>query len=140
MLTEALFLIVGIAIAAGTGFAWAWWRRGKALTEFNARCTHLEMSLAAAKRSLVQLSMQGKDKEIAMAALKEGLTRNAAQTEQLRDLVKVHVARRREFEEWANPIRASLGDALGKVMQELKDRVATITHTGGAGEHRVTSA
>jgi hypothetical protein len=124
VMTEVLFLTVGIASAASVAFAWAWWRRGKVLAEFNARCTHLEMSLAAARRSLVQLSTQARDKEVAVAALKDVLARNARQIEQLRDLVKMYVARRREYDEWANPIRASLGEAFGRVIQELKDHVA----------------
>ena len=121
---EVLFFLAGIVSAAGAAFAWAWWRRGKVNAVLNARCIDLEMSLAAARRSLVQMSTQVKDKEIVVAAMKEDLMRNARQIERLRDVVKMHVARRREFDDWANPIRASLGEALGKVMQELKDHVA----------------
>jgi hypothetical protein len=82
------------------------------------------MSLAAANRSLVGLAAQQKEKRAALAALNESLKKSNAQLEQLRDLVKVHVARRREFDEWANPIRASLGEGIGKVLQALKERVA----------------
>ena len=121
---EVLLLSAAIAVTAAVIFAWFWWRRARALTELSARCTHLEMSLAAAKRSLVQLTTQQKEKQIAAAALKEGLLQSTEQVERLRDLVKMHVARRREFEEWANPIRASLGEGVGKILQELKDRVA----------------
>jgi len=139
-MTEALFLIVGIASAAAAALAWAWFRRGKVLAELNARCTHLEMSLAAATRSLVQLSTQARDKEIAVAALKDVLTRNARQTEQLRDLVKMHVARRREFDEWAKPIRASLGEALGREMRELKEQVVRQEFAMRRQERIVTEA
>ena len=123
MMTEWLFMIVGIAIAAGIVFAWQWWVRGRALKSLRARLTDVEMSLAATNRILNRMAAGQKEKQIALSAANESLARTTTQLQQLRDLVKVHVARRREFDEWANPIRASLGDAVGRVLQELKDRV-----------------
>lgn len=123
-MTEALFLLAGIAIAAAAVFGWQWWVRGRALTALRARCTHIQMSLAAANRSLARMGAEQREKQIAVAALNESLARTTTQLEQLRDLVKVHVARRREFDEWASPIRAALGEGVGKVLQELKEKVA----------------
>ena len=123
-MTEALFLMAGIAIAAAAVFAWQWWLRGRALRTIAARCAHLDKSLAAANRSLARMAGENKEKQIALATLNENLTHTRTQLDQLRDLVKVHVARRREYDEWANPIRSSLGEAVGKVMQELKEKVA----------------
>lgn len=121
---EAVALIAVLAISAAAGFfAWAWWRLARRLKDLAQQCSHLEMLLAAAKRSLMQASTHGREKDIEIVALNESLARSGMQMEQLRDMIKVHVARRREFDEWANPIRASLGDGVGKVMQELKDRV-----------------
>lgn len=122
-MTEALFMIVGIAIAAGVVFAWQWWVRGRALKALRTRLTDVERSLAATNRILNRMAAGQKEKQIALSAANESLARTTTQLEQLRDLVKVHVARRREFEEWANPIRASLGEGVGKVLQELKERV-----------------
>lgn len=123
-MTEALFLIAGFAIAAGVVFGWQWWVRGRALTALRARCTHMEMSLAATNRILNRMAAGQKEKQIELSSANESLAQVTTQLAQLRDLVKVHVSRRREFDEWANPIRASLGEGVGKVMQELKDRVA----------------
>jgi hypothetical protein len=122
-MTEALFMIIGSAITAGVVFAWQWWVRGRALKALRARLVDVEMSMAATNRILNRMVAGQKEKQTALSAANESLARTTAQLEQLRDLVKVHVARRREFDEWANPIRASLGDGVGKVMQELKDRV-----------------
>ena len=123
-MTEALFLVLGITITAATVFAWQWWVRGRALTALRDRLTHIDRSLAAANRALSRFVSEQKEKQIAIAALNESLAHTTTQRDQLRDLVKMQVARRREFDEWANPIRTFLGQGVGKVMQELKDRVA----------------
>lgn len=124
---EVLFLIAAAAIAAiaaVVAIAWRSRRQGRTLAALESRCKHLEMSLAAANRMIQRLGAERKDRQAALAALNESLARSTAQIEQLRDLVKVHVARRREFDEWATPIRASLGEGIGKVLQALKERVA----------------
>jgi hypothetical protein len=122
---EAVALIAVLAISAAAGFfAWAWWRLARRLKDLAQQCSHLEMLLAAAKRSLMQASTHGREKDIEIVALNESLARSGMQMEQLRDMIKVHVARRREFEEWANPIRALLGEGIAKMVQELKDRLA----------------
>ena len=123
-MTEVLFLIAGIAIAGAMLFAWQWLVRGRALVALQKRCTHLDMSLAAANRTLARLVGEQKEKQIALSALNESIAHTTTQRDQLRDLVKVHVARRREFDEWATPIRTSLGEGVGKVLQELKEKVA----------------
>jgi hypothetical protein len=123
-MTEFLPLIAGIAIAAAVMFAWQWWVRGRALKALRARLTHVEMSMAATNRIINRMTAGQKEKEAALSSANQGLAQATSQVAQLRDLVKVHVARRLEFDEWANPIRASLGEGIAKVMQELKDKVA----------------
>lgn len=121
---ETLLVIALAAVALVVAIGWRSRRQSRALAELEARCRHLEMSLAAANRMVQRLGAERKDRQAALAALNESIARSSTQIEQLRDLVKVHVARRREFDEWAGPIRASLGEGIGKVLQALKERVA----------------
>ena len=125
MLAPAAQIVIVIALAAiGVGFAAAWWRRGKALAALRAECNELRSRLDARERALAASIERGKALEIELAALHESLAHNDTRVEQLRDLVKVHVARRREFDEWANPIRASLGEGVSQVLHGLKDQLA----------------
>jgi DNA repair exonuclease SbcCD ATPase subunit len=123
-MTEVIYLVAGMALAAAAGFFLAWRSSGRRVGALTEQCEHLEASLAAVKRSLVALSVQGRAKEQEAKRLSDQLNASSTQLEQLRDLVKMHVARRREFEEWANPIRTSLGEGIGKVMRALKDQLA----------------
>jgi len=81
-----------------------------------AQLDGLAHELAAAKDEKRILAQELVD---ARRDLATGMSR----TEQLRDLVKVHVARRREFDEWAGPIKASLGEAVGQALRSLKDQL-----------------
>ena len=139
-MTEVIYLITGMALAAAAGFFFAWRSSGRKVAALDAQCEHLQASLAAVKRSLVAMSVQGKAKVAEAKQLAEQLTAADAKLEQLRDLVKIHVARRREFEEWANPIRSSLGDGIGKVMQALKDQLARQEFAMHRQEHVVAEA
>lgn len=123
-MNETLYLMSGIAIAAAVMFGWQWWVRGRALKALRERLSEVEMSSAATNRILNRMAAGQKEKEKALSSANESLARTRTQLQQLRDLVKVHVARRLEYDEWANPIRASLGEGVGKVMQELKEKVA----------------
>ena len=123
-MTEDVYLIAGIAIAAAVVFAWQWWVRGRALKALRERLAHVEMSMSATNRIMTRMAAGQKEKQIELSSANENLAHATTQVAQLRDLIKVHVARRLEFDEWANPIRASLGDGVGKVMHELKEKVA----------------
>ena len=123
-MTETFYLIAGIAIAAAVVFGWHWWVRGRALKALRARLAHVEMSMSATNRILTRMAAGQKEQQNELSSANESLAHATTQVAQLRDLIKVHVARRIEFDEWANPIRASLGDGVGKVMQELKEKVA----------------
>lgn len=139
-MTEVLYLITGMALAAAGGFFYAWRNCGRRIAELDVECKHLQASLAAVKRSLVSMSVLGKAKVAEAKQLAEQLTAAEAKLEQLRDLVKMNVARRREFEEWANPIRSSLGEGIGKVMQTLKDQLARQEFAMRRQEHVVAEA
>ena len=121
---EVLWLIAGIAITASVVFGWQWWVRGRALKQLRARCADLERSMGATNRILNRMVAGQREKDSELSSAKESLAQATTQLTQLRDLVKVHVSRRREFDEWANPIRASLGEGVGKVLHDLRERVA----------------
>jgi hypothetical protein len=120
-----LVLVAGVAmLALGTGYALGWRRRGVEVKAPESECARLAVELEK-RRAELKASVERVESTVEQLALVEGrATRSETQIEQLRDLVKVHVARRREFDEWAQPIRASLGDGIGQVMQKLKDELA----------------
>lgn len=124
-LDAMLVLLAGAAMAAlGAGFVLGWRRRGREVGALHAECERLRAQLDVKSRALVMATEQSEQLASQLVALQGRAAKSEAQIEQLRDLVKVHVARRREFDEWANPIRASLGEGVGQVMQRLKDQLA----------------
>jgi len=120
-----LVLVAGAAmLALSIGYALGWRRRGVQVQALESECRRLAAEIEA-RRAELKASVERTESSLEQLALVEArATRSETQIEQLRDLVKVHVARRREFDEWAQPIRASLGDGIGQVMQKLKDELA----------------
>lgn len=122
---SVLVLLACVAVVLlGTGFALAWQRRARELAQLHAECERLRADVEAKSRGLAASLDASEKLGTELAALNAAAAKSETQIEQLRDLVKVHVARRREFDEWANPIRASLGEGIGQVMQKLKDQLA----------------
>jgi hypothetical protein len=112
------------ALVAAGAFAAAWWSRRQRLRALHQECERLR-SVAAEQESLLGRTLVRCDElQGELGGLHDKLGHDETQIEQLRDLVKVHVARRREFDEWANPIRASLGDAFGHTLRTLKEQIA----------------
>ena len=112
------------ALIAAGAFAAAWRSQRQRLRALHQKCERLR-GMAADQESLLGRTLVRCDElQGELGALHDKLGHDETQIEQLRDLVKVHVARRREFDEWANPIRASLGDAFGHTLRTLKEQIA----------------
>lgn len=119
-----LLVVLGAAAAFLLGIAIAVWSRRPMIQRLEGQCRALqaqidsgahELSVANAEKQVLERELVDVRRELA-----SGMSRN----EQLRDIVKVHVARRREFDEWAGPIKASLGEAVGQALRTLKDQLA----------------
>jgi len=119
------FLIVLCSVAAFIiGVAIAVWSRRAVSQRSEDHCRALQAQLdndASARAAAVDAKL-GLEQELSQ--VRQELTDAKNRIEQLRDLVKVHVARRREFDEWAGPIKASLGEAVGQALRTLKDQLA----------------
>jgi predicted nucleic acid-binding Zn-ribbon protein len=118
--TLAFAAMLVVAGALGAAF-WTTMRRLRAVRD---ECDELKRMLAQKESSLARTLVRCDELQGELGALHDKLGQDETQIEQLRDLVKVHVARRREFDEWANPIRASLGDAFGHTLRTLKEQIA----------------
>jgi chromosome segregation ATPase len=114
---------VALIFVTASGFAVAWWLRGRSLEQLRWECDRLQAALERKEDSLTRTLARCDELEGELAGLHDKLGHEETQIGQLRDLVKVHVARRREFDEWANPIRTSLGDAVGHTMRTLKEQI-----------------
>lgn len=121
--TLASIAFAAALIAAGA-FAAAWWSRQRRLRALRQECERLRSVAAEKESSLARTLVRCDELQGSLGALHDKLGHDETQIGQLRDLVKVHVARRREFDEWANPIRASLGDAFGHTLRTLKEQIA----------------
>jgi predicted nucleic acid-binding Zn-ribbon protein len=112
------------AFVAALAFAAAWWSGQRRLRTLRRECERLRSLGAEKESSLARTLVRCDELQGELGALHDKLGHDETQMGQLRDLVKVHVARRREFDEWANPIRASLGDAFGHTLRTLKEQIA----------------
>jgi len=127
-------------LAIGIGYVCGWHRRGREVTALESDCARL-VAEAKTRQAELAASVERMTATVSeLQAVEARATRSEVQIEQLRDLVKVHVARRREFEEWANPIRASLGEGIGQVLQKLKDEIARQEFTMRRQERIVAEA
>ena len=117
-------MALAAALVAAFAFAAAWWSGQRRLRTLRAECERLRSAAAEKESSLARTLVRCDELQGELGALHDKLGHDETQIEQLRDLVKVHVASRREFDEWANPIRASLGDAFGHTLRTLKEQIA----------------
>ena len=114
---------IALTFVTASGFALAWWLRGRALDQLRWEGDRLQAALERKEDLATRTLARCDDLQGELDALHDKLGHDETQIGQLRDLVKVHVARRREFDEWANPIRASLGEAVGHTMRTLKEQI-----------------
>lgn len=121
--SPALVVLGGIA-AFLLGIAIAFWARRPAVRRLEAQCRALQAQADGAAQALAAANGEKAALEQTLADVRGELADGASRQEQLRDLVKMHVARRREFDEWAGPIKASLGESLGQTLRTLKDQLA----------------
>lgn len=121
--TPILIVIGGLA-AFALGIAIAVWSRRPIIRRLEGQRRALQAQLDHNAHALAVTvdAKQVLEQELVdvRRELADGLNRN----EQLRDIVKVHVARRREFDEWAGPIKSSLGEGVGHALRTLKDQLA----------------
>jgi len=116
------FVLAGLGLAALS--AAAWWLRGRRVRELRGRCERLQSASADKEVQLVRTLERCDELEGELSGLHAKLGQEETRIGQLRDLVKVHVARRREFDEWANPIRATLGESVSQTLRSLKEQIA----------------
>lgn len=122
---SSVVLIVLCALAACMlGAAVAVWVRRFAIRRLDGQCRALQAQLDNEARVRAAAVDAKLDLEQQLTQARAELQQAGNRIEQLRDLVKVHVARRREFDEWAGPIKASLGEAVGQALRTLKDQLA----------------
>ena len=117
-------LLLALALIFGGSFVATWRARSRALEVLRAECEQLRAALSHKEASLARTLERCDELQGELDGLSDKLDQGETRIEQLRDLVKVHVARRREFDDWANPIRASLGESFGHTLRALKEQVA----------------
>ncbi|MCC6533781.1 MAG: hypothetical protein IT531_14630 [Burkholderiales bacterium] len=132
--------LAAAALALASGIALAWWLRGRTLARLRGSRDRLQAACDARERDLARALARGHELDAEIAALSAQLDEQRTRIEQLRDLVKVHVARRREFDEWAAPIKGSLGEGVGAVLRALKDELARQEATLERNERIVADA
>jgi predicted nucleic acid-binding Zn-ribbon protein len=117
---ESSFLVLALLAVL---LATAWWLRGRSIAQLRSRCQQLQDATEHKEAQLARTLARCDELQGELSGLYEKLGAEETRIEQLRDLVKVHVARRREYDEWANPIRASLGEAVGHTLRSLKEQM-----------------
>lgn len=122
--SSVILVAAVVAALAGAVAFFAWRRHGAVVATLRTECDRLQALSEARERWFKEANDRAEHAGIQLAGAMEGLARSKTQIDQLRDLIKVHVARRREFEEWANPIKAHLGEGIGHVLHNLKENVA----------------
>lgn len=116
-------IVLGVIAAFLLGIAMAIWTRRPIIQRLEGQARALQAQVDSATHELSLAKDEKKVLEQELVEVRREMSAGMSRNEQLRDLVKVHVARRREFDEWAGPIKASLGDAVGQVVRTLKDQL-----------------
>lgn len=126
MSSQFSFVLIALCcvIAFILGITLAVWSRRTAIRRSEEHCRALQAQLDNDARARAAAVDQKIAVEQELVQAYQELAEATKRIEQLRDLVKVHVARRREFDEWAGPIKASLGEAVGQALRTLKDQLA----------------
>ena len=140
MTVDAGTIAAAAALVAVLAVGLACWWRARTLLDLRVECERLRHALADKESALARTLARCDELQAELGALHEKLGQDETRIEQLRDLVKVHVARRREFDEWASPIRASLGEAIGHTLRALKEQVARQEFTLRRQERLVAEA
>lgn len=119
-----LLVMLGSLSAFLLGIAIAVWSRRPMIQRLEGQCRMLQAQLDNNAHALAVADHEKQLLERELVEVRRELTAGMHRNEQLRDVVKVHVARRREFDEWAGPIKASLGESVGQALRTLKDQLA----------------
>lgn len=119
-----LLVVLGAAAAFLLGIAIAVWSRRPMIQRLEGQCRALQAQIDSSAHELSAANAEKQVLERELVDVRRELSSGMSRNEQLRDIVKVHVARRREFDEWAGPIKASLGEAVGQALRTLKDQLA----------------
>lgn len=118
-----VLIVLGSIAALLLGVAMAIWTRRPIIQRLEGQTRALQAQLDGMAHELSVAKEEKQVLEQELVDVRRELASGMSRTEQLRDLVKVHVARRREFDEWAGPIKASLGEAVGQALRTLKDQL-----------------
>ncbi len=118
-----VLIALGSIAAFLLGIAMAIWTRRPIIERLEGQSRALQAQVDGVRHQLSATQQEKQVLEQELVDVRRELASGTSRTEQLRDLVKIHVARRREFEEWAGPIKASLGGAVGQALRTLKDQL-----------------
>jgi DNA repair exonuclease SbcCD ATPase subunit len=118
-----VLIALGSIAAFLLGIAMAIWTRRPIIQRLEGQNLALQAQLDGVRHELSATQQEKQVLEQELVDVRRELQSGMSRNEQLRDLVKIHVARRREFDEWAGPIKASLGEAVGQALRTLKDQL-----------------
>lgn len=118
-----VLIVLGSVAALLLGVAITVWTRRPIIQRLEGLARALQAQLDGVTHELAVAKEEKQVLEQELVDVRRELATGMSRNEQLRDLVKVHVARRREFDEWAGPIKASLGEAVGQALRTLKDQL-----------------
>jgi hypothetical protein len=120
-LSPVLVVLGGMCVFL-LGIAMSVWTRRPIIQRLETDRRALQDELGHVRSQLATSQEDRQALEAQLARMREELASGASRNEQLRDLVKIHVARRREFDEWAGPIKASLGETVGQALRTLQEQ------------------
>ncbi len=118
-----VLIALGSIAAFLLGIAMAIWTRRPIIQRLEGQNRALQAQVDGVRHELSATQQEKQVLEQELVDVRRELQSGMSRNEQLRDLVKIHVARRREFDEWAGPIKASLGEAVGQALRTLKDQL-----------------
>lgn len=118
-----VLIALGSIAAFLLGIAMAIWTRRPIIQRLEGQSRALQAQVDGVRHELAATQQEKQVLEQELVDVRRELASGTSRNEQLRDLVKIHVARRREFDEWAGPIKASLGEAVGQALRTLKDQL-----------------
>lgn len=121
---QPVLLLLGSLAAFVLGIAVAVCSRRPIIQRFEGQCRALQAQVDNHAHALSLAENEKQVLERELVELRDELAAGTTRNEQLRDIVKMHVARRIEFDEWAGPIKASLGETVGQTVRTLKTQLA----------------
>jgi chromosome segregation ATPase len=117
-------LLAVLVLSGGAGFVLAWKVLGGSLGRLRMHSERLQAAITQKEQALARTLARCDELEAELGGLHAKLGEDETRIGQLRDLIKAHVARRSEFEAWAAPIRACLGESVGHTVRSLKEQIA----------------